>query len=359
MIRVTRNCPWNQCTFCPVYKGAKFSRRPVDHVLKDIESVRLAVEAILQARESQERNLFSEARQFDQIANRDRLALQAASHFVANGMESVFIQDGNSLMIKPEDMISILRRLKEAFPSVKRITSYARSQTVAKISDEDLKSIAEAGLNRIHIGMESGSDNVLTMVKKGVDKATQIVAGQKVKRAGMELSEYYMPGLGGRKLSRENALETADAMNQIDPDFIRFRTLAIPNGAPIAELYKAGDFDKMGDIETAQELLLFLESLEGISSTVKSDHILNLFPEVEGRLPDDKDKMIGPIKEFMRLSPNEQMLFCIGKRTGILSHPTDLSIPAMRRRAKKTCEDLGATIENMDYIVDSITKRFI
>ena len=85
-------------------------------------------------------------------------------------------------------------------------------------------------MNRIHIGMESGADAVLKKVKKGTDKATQVLAGQKIKRAGMELSEYYMPGIGGRNLWRENAVETADALNQINPDFIRLRTLALPEG---------------------------------------------------------------------------------------------------------------------------------
>ena len=116
-------------------------------------------------------------------------------------------------------MIRILLHLKEAFPQVQRITSYARSHTIARISDEDLNQMASAGLNRIHIGMESGSDKVLKMVKKGVDKATQIIAGQKGKRAGVELSEYFLPGIGGKTLSIDNALETADAINQIDPDF--------------------------------------------------------------------------------------------------------------------------------------------
>jgi radical SAM superfamily enzyme len=97
--------------------------------------------------------------------------------------------------------------------------------------------------------MESGSDAVLKKAKKGTDKATQILAGQKIKRAEMELSEYFMPGLGGRHLSRENALETADALNRIDPDFIRLRTLALPEGTPLAEQYQSGEFVKMGEFD--------------------------------------------------------------------------------------------------------------
>jgi len=329
LIRITRNCPWNKCTFCPVYKGTRFSLRPVEHVLKDIDQVHYYVEVVRHAQGGTGRIPQSEYRRlFQEGDTTTRQALHAAQNFVANGMKSIFLQDGNSLIIKPNDLVRILKHIKDAFPDVDRVTSYARSHTIARISDENLARIADAGLNRIHIGMESGADDVLKKVKKGSDKATQILAGQKVKRAKIELSEYYMPGLGGRELFRENARESADALNQINPDFIRLRTLALPDGTPLAEQYRAGGFSKMGDVETSQELLLFLESLKGITSTVKSDHVLNLFTEVEGTLPADKEKMAAPIREFLRLSPQEQMLFCIGRRTHRLSTLTDLKNPA-------------------------------
>lgn len=360
LIRITRNCPWNRCTFCPVYKGQRFSLRPVAHVLKDIDKVHDYVESILKMEGSNGRiTQRSPEGRFHSGDGHDRMALNAARNFVANGMKSIFLQDGNSLVIKPDDLVRILEHLKQAFPDVDRITSYARSHTIARIKEDDLRRIAAAGLNRIHIGMESGADAVLKKVKKGTSKATQIVAGQKIKRAGMELSEYYMPGLGGRNLSRENALETADALNQINPDFIRLRTLALPEGTPLAEQHRSGEFDKMGEVETAEELLLFLESLNGIESTVKSDHVLNLFSEVEGRLPQDKEKMTYTIRRFLQLSPEQQMIFSIGRRTHRISKLTDLDDPVKVRYAKQMGDELGATIENMDDIVDSIIKRFI
>jgi biotin synthase-like enzyme len=359
LIRISRNCPWNRCTFCGLYKDSKFSLRPVDHVLRDIDTVRFYAEALESARKEgrkiSQRELYSLAPD----GKNDLQALHAASSFVASGMESIFIQDGNSLVIKPADIIRILRHLREAFPKVKRVTSYARSQTLAKISDENLSSMAEAGLNRIHIGMESGSDNVLKMVKKGVDKATQIIAGQKVKRAGIELSEYVMPGLGGKRLTRENALETADAINQINPDFIRLRTLALPTAAPLTDQFNAGDFDKMGEIDTARELLLFLENLDGITSTMRSDHVLNLFPEVDGVLPDDKEKMMQPVRDFLDLDSKEQMIFCIGRRTHRLSRFSDLKNSVQRDYAVQICSEIGATPENFDAVIDSIMQRFI
>ena len=360
LIRITRNCPWNRCTFCPVYKDTTFSLRPVEHVLKDIDKVHAYVESILNARQQNGRvaqcSYASLALSPD---DQDRMALHAARSFVANGMTSIFLQDGNSLIIKPDDLVRILAHLKQAFPDVDRITSYARSHTIARISDDDLGRFAESGLNRIHIGMESGSDAVLKKVKKGTDKATQILAGQKIKRAGMELSEYYMPGLGGRRLSRENALETADALNQINPDFIRLRTLALPEGTPLAEQHRSGAFDKMGEVEAAKELLLFLENLDGIESTVKSDHVLNLFSEVEGRLPRDKAKMVDAVRRFLQLSPEQQMIFSIGRRTHRMSRLADLNDPVKVGYTQQMCAELEATIDNTDAIVDSMIKRFI
>ncbi len=360
LIRVSRNCSWNRCTFCAIYKDARFTLRPVDHVFRDIDAVRFYVDAIEASPNSV--NAISPQEFYHLSPNGEKVdtqALHAAINFVANGMESIFIQDGNSLVIKPEDIIQILLHIKNTFPGVKRITSYARSRTIARISDENLGRMANAGLNRIHIGMESGSDKVLKMVDKGVDKATQINAGQKVKKAGIELSEYIMPGLGGKVLWRENALETADALNQINADFIRIRTLGMPSAAPLTKQFIDGDFDKMGEVDTARELLLFLENLHGISSVIKSDHVLNLLPEVEGSLPDDKSRMINRIKRFLQLDPEEQMIFCIGKRTHRINRYSDLANPAKHDDVKQMCTQLGVDTENYNGVIDSIMQRFI
>ncbi|MGI9538059.1 MAG: radical SAM protein [Desulfocapsaceae bacterium] len=355
LIRITRNCPWNRCTFCPVYKDAKFSLRPVEHVIEDIDTVKSYVDAIVEARRSGAR-FYGD---FIKGGVEDEMALHAAYHFVAGGMKSIFLQDGNSLIIKPDEIITILLHLQQSFPMVQRITSYARSHTIARISDDNLEKMARAGLNRIHIGMESGSDKVLKMVKKGVDKETQIRAGQKVKKAGIELSEYFMPGLGGGALSREHALESADALNKINPDFIRLRSLALPGAAPLTEQFEAGDFDKMGEVATARELLLFLESLQGITSRVRSDHVLNLFSEVNGTLPHDQERMSEPLRRFLELDAREQMIFCIGRRTHRLSKLEDLNNPELRDPVERMCAEQGATVDNMDQIIESIMQRFI
>ena len=358
LIRVTRNCPWNRCTFCPVYKGTRFSLRPKAHVIRDIDAVHAHVEAI-RARSGQSRTPAAYIEPATSAANSDMAAFQAAVHWSLGNMESIFLQDANSLLMPPKDLIEIIRHIKHRFPWVRRITSYARSHTIARISDSDLQQMARSGLNRIHIGLESGCDEVLKKVAKGVDRATHIKAGKKVKAAGMELSEYVMPGLGGRDLSDAHADDTADALNRIDPDFIRLRTLAVPGNTPLAEQMASGDFQKMTDAETASEIRRFLGGLSGITSEIASDHILNLFEEIRGRLPEDKPAMLDTLDRFLALSPQEKMIYQVGRRLGLFSRIDDLSAPNRRRRAEETCLRYGITPANADTAIDEIMKRFI
>lgn len=360
LIRVTRNCPWNRCTFCPVYKGSRFSIRPLEHIKKDIETVYNCVKILL--KNNTESGRISRADNHEslkKISAADMPAFNAAYHWYTDGMHSIFIQDANSLIIKPRDLVDILLLLKKRFPQVERITSYARSHTIARISDRDLSSIRDAGLNRIHIGLESGADPVLEKVSKGVTKEIHIKAGLKVKAAGMELSEYVMPGLGGKNLSKIHALETADALNRINPDFIRLRTLAVPDRVEIFKAPGSPHFEKCTDRMMAEEILLFINSLTGITSTVKSDHILNLFQNVEGRLPQDKARMTEPLETFLGMEPDEQVLYQVGRRLGLFSQLSDMDSPRRRAKVEKTCQQLGVNQNNVDEIIDSLMKRFI
>ena len=360
LIRITRNCPWNKCTFCPIYKRTRFSRRPTEHVKKDIDLVHKYIEALKQmADENGHVAQVDLYRMAEGIQHGEIPALQAAIHWYSSGMRSVFLQDANSLIIKPANLVDILNHLKKRFPWVDRITSYARSHTIARITDEDLKAIREAGLDRIHIGLESGSDRVLKMVKKGSTKNIHIKAGRKVVNAGMELSEYVMPGLGGRELSEIHALETADALNQINPHFIRIRTLAIPNGIALYEEYTAGRFQKPTDLEMVEEILLFIECLEGITSIIQSDHILNLFEEVEGRLPEDKERMMRVLRSFLSMDPEYQCLYQVGRRIGVFSRLEHMESPHRLARVEKTCREHGITPENVNGIIEELVKRFI
>lgn len=360
LLRITRNCPWNKCKFCGLYKGEKFSIRPVEHLKKDIDTIRYYVEKIQdilqQPSGGNQRDLHNllTGRPED-----EQMVLHTTLNWIRGGMKSIFLQDANTMVIKPDDLVEILNYVRQSFPQVERITSYARSHSIARISDENMARIAAAGLNRIHIGMESAADEVLDFIKKGVDKQTHIVAGKKVKAAGIELSEYFMPGLGGAQFSKQNALETADAINQINPDFIRIRTLAIPEQVELYQDVQSGDFAPLGDLQMAGELLLFLDNLTGISSTVKSDHILNLFQEVEGRLPEDREPMTAPIRKFLTLSEEEQLLYMVGRRTGIFSRLDHLHDTELRGHTEKARIAHRVTLDNVEDFAAEMMTRFI
>ncbi len=360
LLRLTRNCPWNQCSFCRVYKGRRFSLRPVDHIIKDIDLIHTYITRIKQIIKP---GLPSDQEIINTLYNsfeiKDRVAFNAAMNWYAAGMSSIFLQDANSLIMRPDDLIYILGHIQNCFPETERITSYARSHSILRIKTKDLELIRDSGLNRIHIGMESGSDQVLKRINKGVTKAGHIEAGLKVRAADMELSEYVMPGLGGIDLSIEHALETAAALNSINPEFIRIRTLAVTTGTKLFEQEQQGLFEKPSDTMMAKELRLFLESLDNIQSQVKSDHILNLFENLSGQLPRDKEKLISIIDRFFELPENDRVIYQVGRRMGFFRGPEDMEASPHMDQVRQACRHFGVTPDNVDEIIDQLMKRFV
>jgi len=360
LLRLTRNCPWNRCTFCRVYKRRDFSVRSVEHIIKDIDLIHTYVEGIRQVIKPGgplDHKIINTL--YNSFGEKDRMAFNAAMNWCSSGMESIFLQDANSLIVKPDDLVFILEHLQERFPEISRITTYARSHTIVRIKDEDLMRMARAGLNRIHVGMESGSDKVLKRIRKGITKEGHIKAGLKVRKAGMELSEYVIPGLGGIDLSVEHAMETASALNIINPDFIRLRTLAVTNGTQLAHESEQGLFEKPSDVMMAKEIRLFLESLDNITSQVKSDHILNLFETINGKFPEDKEKLIGIIDSFFDLPEEQRVLYQVGRRMGFFRGPGDMENSPHLNQVKQACSNYGVTPDNVDEIIDELMKRFV
>lgn len=341
LLRVTRNCPWNRCTFCSVYKKQKFSLRPVADVLADIDAIRRCVTELQDYCSSPDRPSHTRAQS-------DRAAFMAAENWLADGMKSIFLQDADSLVIRPENLIAILRHIKESFPQVERVTSYARSDSVARISYENMSEIAAAGLNRIHIGMETASDTILKMVSKGVTREIHVAAGHKVKAAGIELSEYVLTGLGGRAFSEEHAVETADALNRINPDFIRFRTLHLMDHIKLFAGAEDCRYQWTSDLDQAKEIALLIERLENVTSIVKSDHCYNLLQEIDGRLPGDKQRLLDILRTFIGMAPHDRVVFQVGKRSGHFVYLRDMKIPGRREQVEDICLQSGITPDNVD-----------
>jgi histone acetyltransferase (RNA polymerase elongator complex component) len=346
LLRVTRNCPWNQCRFCPVYKKRKFSLRTVEEIKEDITTVREIVDDI----KGLSWRLGYSGEVNDPVINaifgngRGRSdAYRSVAVWLYYRTGACFLQDADNMVMKTRDLVEVLTFLRQTLPEITRVTTYARSRSVVRKSVEALTEIRRAGLDRIHIGLETAYDPLLKFMKKGVTGAQHIEAGQKVKQAGMELSEYVMPGLGGQEMWREHALATARALNQINPHFIRLRSLRVPRRVPLYESLKDGSFTMQTDDMLVLEIKLFIETLDGIISVVTSDHIMNLLEEVSGKLPEDKEKMLKVIRRYQALSDMDRLIFRLGRRGGSYSSTDDLTRdPVTYGKLKGLLEDIEA-----------------
>lgn len=362
LLRFTRNCPWNKCTFCPLYKGQEFSRRTLEEICQDID----AIESILDDVRRLSCSLGLTGHLTQQVMNTVMTSPAYGGHYryvalwAFSGSGRVFIQDANSLMLPSTLLVEALQYLRKKIPGIQRVTSYARSSTLARKSLEELKQIREAGLDRIHVGLESGSDRVLALVNKGCTAAQHIAAGRKVIEAGMTLSEYIMPGLGGQEWSQDHALETARVLNAIDPHFIRLRSLRIPPRVPLYREQSEGRFAPLSDDDTAREIRLLIQSLDNIGSTLTSDHIMNLLPEVEGTLPHDKEAMLAVIDRYLALSAEDRLLYRLGRRGGAIQGLADLEDPTLRSRLKAARRELEAeTGRDLESIITELGDQYI
>ncbi|KYK22497.1 radical SAM protein [Thermoplasmatales archaeon SG8-52-4] len=260
LVQATIGCPHNKCTFCTVYKkGPKFQIRPVNEIKEDL-----------------------------------LWAKKNMSNF-----KTVFFPAGNTVIMKTDDLVEIFSYTKKLFPKIERITVYGSAQYIVKKSLEDWNKIADAGLSRIHVGLESGDDIVLKRVKKGSNSEIQIKAGQILKKAGIELSEYIVLGLGDKKRSKEHIENTAKVLNMINPDFIRIRTFLPKVNTPILDEIKTGKFQILTPHEVLNEIYNLIENLD-VTSQIFSDHYTNYIP-VNGKLPDDKEMMLNQIKNALNL----------------------------------------------------------
>jgi radical SAM superfamily enzyme len=285
LIRVTRNCPWNQCLFCPAYKGVKFSKRTVEEVKKDIDSMA------------------------DEVSG-------------YSGIKTAFLQDADSLVLPVNDLVIILNYLKKKFPKIDRITTYARARTLSHKSVDDLQRLKEAGLTRIHTGMESGSVRVLQMIKKGMTPEEVVTGGRHVMEAGIELSEYIMPGVAGRALSEEHAIKTAELLNLIRPHFIRVRTFAMHPQSPMQKMVMEGTFVPLTDDEIVFEIRLLVNHLDSMHSYFScNDFSLNLLMQVDGFLDEKKEFMLNELDAYLSMTKRQRQVYTLLHYAGYNRYP--------------------------------------
>lgn len=297
LIRVTRNCPWNRCTFCygTLYNRENFEIRSVADIKQDITVLKGLTD-----------NVIKWARVNGYTNQLEQVAIANGIYWISNyGVKTAFLGDSNTLITKTNDLINILAFLYQTFPTLERVTSYGRAKTALHKSPDELKRLYEAGLTRLHIGLETGSNIILTDIDKGTTAEEMIVAGKKIVESGISLSEYVILGLGGKDNWQEHAIETAKVLNAINPDFIRLRTLILKPGTPLYDQQIAGSFHLMTPEEILIEEQTLIENLN-VTSQLVSDHISN-YIQIDGKIPEDKFTMLKRIKTILDM-PQEQRI---------------------------------------------------
>ena len=313
LLRIVRNCYWNRCKFCygSPYNREPFSLRSVEELKEDIDAVKNLSEAI--RGRAQELNSKEKP-----VATLECFAM--VSNWLATGVKTVFLQDADPPVMKTSNLIEVLNYLKENFPSIERITSYARSKTIALKPQEELNQLFKAGLSRVHIGLESGDDEILKEMDKGVTSQEHILAGKKAKESGFEISFYVMPGLGGRVRSKEHALNTAKVLNEINPDFIRLRPLVPRVGTPLYKEWQEGKFQLLSPHQLLKEMELMVNNLD-ITGRLCFDHLRNPCVKVIGlsyqplfrqdyngyKFPEEKPKVLELFKKGLKINESKYL----------------------------------------------------
>jgi hypothetical protein len=364
--RLTRNCGWNKCLFCPVYKQkAAFSRRSIEEIKKDVDRAKAlddlmkerGIGGTIPAKQRVERaqaliteidsargpgktsprpespNAVTTSAGWEEpcasaASEEDERSSWFSSWFKQmptiedsvyhllgwrlHGQNSCFLGDANSLLLKAGFFAEAVGYVRKAFPDLSRFTIYGRTRSAAKKSPLELKEFREAGLDRIHFGLESGNDTVLTLMRKGVTAAEHIEGCAKTRDAGISCSVYVMPGLGGAALSEEHARETARVLTACKPDFIRIRSLEIFPGTGLDALLKKGEFAEASEEQMVREIRVLVEGVR-TETTMVSDSASNLL-DVSGRLPGDRPRMLAVIDRYLSLDPREKLVFSLSSR---------------------------------------------
>ncbi len=265
LIAVTGGCSWNRCRFCGTYKGIygtiqDYAIRPLEDVLKEID-------------------YYAEK-------NYNRYP--------------VFLAGGNPTSAPIEYLVKIIKYVRLRLKNVPRVSSYAKALDILRKTDEELKRLAEAGLDIVYMGLESGSSKILRMMKKGTNAESMIKAGIKVLNSGIKLSLYVMLGLGGKKYSEDHVIGTARVLTEINPTIFRFRTLNILPNTPLWKDWKNGEFELLSPVECLQEERDIIENLgENVNSQVFNDHVSNYCSIETPNIKEDREIFIKTLNSFI------------------------------------------------------------
>jgi radical SAM superfamily enzyme YgiQ (UPF0313 family) len=326
LLRFTRNCPWNKCTFCGMYKQQNFSLRSVEEIKGDINSIASLwmemkdIARDLGSEDVRNRDVFYRIIEKYPYSNTSD-GFGMILNWISSGAKTVFLQDANSLTMGTDNLVEVLEYLKDTFPSIERVTTYARSKTLFRKTQEELNCIRKAGLDRLHVGLESGDGEVLKRIKKGVTPEEHIEGGRKAMKAGFQLSEYWMPGIGGKERWENHARHTAHVLNSINPHYIRTRPFSPWPATPIYDECERGELTLLTPEGQLEELKLMVRELD-VTSKLCFDHANNYWTDKDGRLlfthsyegyqmPEKKQKIVEIIEKGIIANKGRSEYGCI------------------------------------------------
>jgi hypothetical protein len=305
-----------------MYKGHPFGYRQVDDLKADIDIVKAISDEIKAASQKigQEGRINGDV--FRSILNVDpflneNYCFVTVFNWLYSGGKTAFLQDADSMIMRPHEFIEVLKHLRGTLKTLTRVTSYTRSKTLSQRKPEDLKAIKEAGLDRLHVGLETGDDELLKIIRKGVTGSEQIEGGKKAMAAGFQLSEYWMPDLGGRERWQQHAENTARVLNEINPHYIRSRPFVPRCGTPIFDDYEQGRLHVSSPHERLEELRVMIEGLD-VTSRVCFDHNMNSWTNSRGGLlfrqdyegykfPEEKPLLLELIREGLSVDESKHI----------------------------------------------------
>ncbi len=273
---LTAGCSNNTCTFCGSY-GTRLQIRDVEEVLKEIDAVSLFL-----------KHGFT-------VDGIPRIAYIIASEWDG---KRVFLQDSDALVYPYDHLIEVLTHLRDQLPFVERVAAYATAADILRRTPEELRVLRELKLGILYIGMESGDDDVLRHVDKGVNSAQIIEAAQRARTAGMLTSITVILGLGGVEGSEKHALETARVLSKADPDYVGALTLTLVPGTPLHREWQEGTFEPISPFRSLEELVLIIQNSSFTNCFFSSMHASN-YLALRGTLPDDKDRMLAQLQRII------------------------------------------------------------
>ena len=272
LIQATAGCPHNRCTFCLVYKNLRFKVRSVQEIKEDLEE---------------------------------------AARLYGPGVRTVFFPAGNTIAMPTKALAEVCRHARDLFPGLERITVYGSSQFIVKKGREGLRLLAEAGLRRIHVGWESGNDEILASLKKGASRVVHAEAARLLREAGIELNAYVILGIGGQEGSEAHARDTASLVNEAPPEVLRLRTFVPKVNTPLLADVLAGRFSMLSPHQVLAETTALLKEIAA-PVRVESDHYTN-YLNVAGTLPEDRESMLGALEKALQRPESDFRPFFIGK----------------------------------------------